>query len=488
MRRSAEHGGGPLEDGPHVEVGALELELPGLDLGQVEDVVDDRRAGSARRSAVPRPAGAGASSRSVRISSSLSPMTPFIGVRISWLMVARNSDFSRDASIASSRASASCLAPALTLGHLAELGGDLVDQASGSSRQAAPRRRAPPPRRRPRRRAAPGWPPGCGCLASWGRRRARSRRQPGRARRASTVRRRRSLQRNARAGGCGRGLPGRRRGSTRGRRPAGVARQRRRPRARRPPSGWWPGWPPRHRLQQLEAAGGLGGQLVGGLTRSVTSWAVPPIRERHPVGSALDPPRPRTQRDLAVGAHDAALEGELVGAARRSTRRAACTTVAVVGVHEARNAVVRRCELLRLQVVDPVQLVGPGHGVGRRRPTPSCRCGRSAGPWPAAARGPAAARSSSLRSVYSRDPVQPAHRRAVVVVHRVPADERPGRRAVGAHQEGLDVLVRRCGPRPCRRGAVEVGRGRPRRARRTPRTRASRRGRGRAAAAIRSLA
>ena len=33
------------------------------------------------------------------------PMTPFMGVRISWLMLARKSDFSRDASVASSRAS-----------------------------------------------------------------------------------------------------------------------------------------------------------------------------------------------------------------------------------------------------------------------------------------------------------------------------------------------------------------------------------------------
>ena len=37
-------------------------------------------------------------------------MTPFIGVRISWLIVARNSDFSREASIAWSRASASSAA------------------------------------------------------------------------------------------------------------------------------------------------------------------------------------------------------------------------------------------------------------------------------------------------------------------------------------------------------------------------------------------
>ncbi len=33
------------------------------------------------------------------------PMTPFIGVRISWLMLARKSDLSRDASVALSRAS-----------------------------------------------------------------------------------------------------------------------------------------------------------------------------------------------------------------------------------------------------------------------------------------------------------------------------------------------------------------------------------------------
>ena len=45
--------------------------------------------------------------RCVRSSSSLRPITPFIGVRISWLIMARNSDFSREACIASSRASAS---------------------------------------------------------------------------------------------------------------------------------------------------------------------------------------------------------------------------------------------------------------------------------------------------------------------------------------------------------------------------------------------
>jgi hypothetical protein len=42
---AAEHRGGLLEDAAHVEVGRLELQLAGLDLGQVEDVVDDREQG-----------------------------------------------------------------------------------------------------------------------------------------------------------------------------------------------------------------------------------------------------------------------------------------------------------------------------------------------------------------------------------------------------------------------------------------------------------
>ena len=48
-----------------------------------------------------------ASSR-VSISRLLKPMTPFIGVRISWLIAARNSLFARLAASASSRASAIC--------------------------------------------------------------------------------------------------------------------------------------------------------------------------------------------------------------------------------------------------------------------------------------------------------------------------------------------------------------------------------------------
>ena len=47
------------------------------------------------------------SSSSVFSSRPVSPMTPFIGVRISWLIVARNADLAREASSASSRVSAS---------------------------------------------------------------------------------------------------------------------------------------------------------------------------------------------------------------------------------------------------------------------------------------------------------------------------------------------------------------------------------------------
>ena len=73
-----------------VERLALEVELAGLDLREVEDVVDDRQQRVAARAD-----GLGEVAllaRSSRVSSSrpVMPMTPFIGVRISWLMVARN--------------------------------------------------------------------------------------------------------------------------------------------------------------------------------------------------------------------------------------------------------------------------------------------------------------------------------------------------------------------------------------------------------------
>ena len=67
-------------------------------------------------------------------------MTPFSGVRISWLMVARNSDLCRDASIAASRACASC-AWALALRHPGQLLATCLAIVSISSNRnrAAPR-------------------------------------------------------------------------------------------------------------------------------------------------------------------------------------------------------------------------------------------------------------------------------------------------------------------------------------------------------------
>ena len=53
-------------------------------------------------------------------SSSFIPITPFIGVRISWLTLARNADFMFDASTASSRATASSAAARVALGHVVE--------------------------------------------------------------------------------------------------------------------------------------------------------------------------------------------------------------------------------------------------------------------------------------------------------------------------------------------------------------------------------
>jgi hypothetical protein len=66
----------------------LELQLAGLDLREVEDVVDDRRAAT-RRSADRLGELALLGSSGVSSSRPVMPITPFIGVRISWLMLAR---------------------------------------------------------------------------------------------------------------------------------------------------------------------------------------------------------------------------------------------------------------------------------------------------------------------------------------------------------------------------------------------------------------
>ena len=99
MRALGEQLGHVLDDLGQVEVDRLEPQLAGLDLREVEDVVDHReqelrRAVHRLRELALRGASGVSSSRSIM------PITPFIGVRISWLMLARNCDFERFASSA----------------------------------------------------------------------------------------------------------------------------------------------------------------------------------------------------------------------------------------------------------------------------------------------------------------------------------------------------------------------------------------------------
>ena len=81
---------GLLDGVAQAEFDAFELELARLDLGEVQNVVDDlqQRFGRAGNRFRKMPL---ARSSSVACRSSDMPMTPFIGVRISWLMRARNS-------------------------------------------------------------------------------------------------------------------------------------------------------------------------------------------------------------------------------------------------------------------------------------------------------------------------------------------------------------------------------------------------------------
>ena len=82
----------------------VQVELAGLDLREVEDVVE--QAAAARRPTTSPCPGSRAAPRlrSVSRASSVMPMMPFIGVRISWLMLARNSLLSRLAASAASLA------------------------------------------------------------------------------------------------------------------------------------------------------------------------------------------------------------------------------------------------------------------------------------------------------------------------------------------------------------------------------------------------
>jgi hypothetical protein len=95
-----------------VEVGALEFHPAGLDLGQVQDVVDDVQQVPAELSILSsRSACSGvAPARRIRC---VRPMMAFIGVRISWLMFARKALLARLAASASSLARSSACSTSL---------------------------------------------------------------------------------------------------------------------------------------------------------------------------------------------------------------------------------------------------------------------------------------------------------------------------------------------------------------------------------------
>ena len=101
-----EHVERPLHRLDEVEVERVERQLAGLDLREVEDVVDDRQQRVGRiADRLGELALVGVSS--VSSSRPVMPITPFIGVRISWLMFARNSLFAPRGLQRASRARAS---------------------------------------------------------------------------------------------------------------------------------------------------------------------------------------------------------------------------------------------------------------------------------------------------------------------------------------------------------------------------------------------
>ena len=100
------------------EVGGLDVELAGLDLREVEDVVDDRQQRRAGVVDLARRSRAASAMSGVLRARCDRPMMAFIGVRISWLMFARNIDFISVASSAFRLAPTSSAACVLELTRL----------------------------------------------------------------------------------------------------------------------------------------------------------------------------------------------------------------------------------------------------------------------------------------------------------------------------------------------------------------------------------
>ena len=81
-----------LDYGVEREIGIFQFELTSLDFGEIKDVINN---GQQRLAGVPdrQTYSLCSGERVVSKRRSVIPITPFIGVRISWLMVARKSDF-----------------------------------------------------------------------------------------------------------------------------------------------------------------------------------------------------------------------------------------------------------------------------------------------------------------------------------------------------------------------------------------------------------
>jgi hypothetical protein len=112
---------GVFETFAEMEVDGFEVELAGFDLREIENIVDDGEQGLGRVLITPRYSYC-SGLRSVARASSVIPTIPFMGVRISWLILARNSLLTRLAS------SAACFA--------------LTSSVSARSRSAISLRRA----------------------------------------------------------------------------------------------------------------------------------------------------------------------------------------------------------------------------------------------------------------------------------------------------------------------------------------------------------
>jgi hypothetical protein len=95
----------PVKDFVEPERPFFQFELAGFDLGKIQDVVDDsqQRIGRALNNLKIMAIFGGTSSLRAR---SVAAMTPFMGVRISWLILARNSLLAR---VAVSAISLACL-------------------------------------------------------------------------------------------------------------------------------------------------------------------------------------------------------------------------------------------------------------------------------------------------------------------------------------------------------------------------------------------